>query len=161
MTCKFATYSGNPKKVYKSVTFTKECSISAYEEVDDLTCDFVILGTDLHSYNYMEVDWDGHTKYYFIELRGGMQGGRTRVRARCDVLTTYKQAIYDASAIINRTSKATDEITDFMLRDNKVTTTSNTILSSERLGSVGDGVISNQEYYYVGILQSVASEEEP
>jgi hypothetical protein len=41
-----------------------------------------------------------------------------------------------------------------MLRDNKVTTTSKTIVSTE---PVQTNIIGNQEWYYVGILQSSVS----
>lgn len=155
MTCKLATYTGNPKKIRKSVTFSKECTISAFEEVDDLTCDFIILGTDLHAYNYMEVDWNNHIKYYFIELRGGMQGGRTRVRAICDVLTTYKNPVLASPVVINRTSDGRDGFTNPFLKDNRVTTLSKTSFSS---WNIVNNVIGNMEYVYVGILQKNRSE---
>lgn len=154
MTCKFATYTGNPKKINKTLSFTKECSISAYEDVDDLTCDFIILGTDLHGYNYMEVDWNGHTKYYFIGPRIGMQGGKTRIRATCDVLTTYKDAILGSPAVLNRTSDGRDGFTFPFLKDNRVTTLAKTEFSSDRIVS---NVIGDIEYVYVGILQKTPS----
>lgn len=164
ITARVGTWKGNPKvlvkdgsETYGSVFWASETlnlTVSAYEEIDDLTCDFILNGHGYHSYNYMEVDWGGTTKYYFIEKRSGMTGDMTKVRCTCDVLYTYSAEILNASAIINRTSWTTDTITDFMLRDNKVTTTSRTIISSEALQ---ENVIGDQEWYYVGVVQKLAS----
>lgn len=156
--CKVATYGGNPRKIMKDLTMfngATEITISAYKEIDDLTCEFILEGHGYHGTNYMQVSWnDGEkVKYYFIENRVGMPGDRTKIKATCDVLTTYQGPIMAAPAIINRTSNA--DLVNNMLRDNKVTTTSNTIVSSENLQNIGE--IGNFEYYYVGVLQNVAS----
>ena len=153
----FGLYGGNPKALAKTVDWQlTNRPIQAFEEIDDLTCDFILDGADYHSYNYMKVDWGGTIKYYFIEKRTGMTGNRTKVRGTCDVLTTYKGVIMGAPAIINRTSWATDYTCDPMLRDNKVTTTSRTIVSTEQLTGP---IIGDQEYFYVGVLQASPSIE--
>lgn len=153
----FCTYTGNPKLVNKSPTWIiADKPISAYEEVDDLTCDFILDGAGYNAYNYMSVNWGGTIKYYFIEQRTGMTGNRTKIRATCDVLRTYREAIRSASAVINRTSWVTDTTCDPMLRDNKVTTTSRTIVSTEPLTGP---IIGGQEWFYVGILQAAPSVE--
>lgn len=150
---KFATYGGSPKKVYKSITsWSEEKTISAYEDIDDLTCDFILEGSGYHGYNYMRVEWSGKVKYYFIESRTGMKGNMTKIRGMCDVLTTYQGAVGDAPAVINRTSDRKHN--DPMLKDNKVTTRSVTELDSTCLIS---NVVSDTEYVYVGVLQKVPS----
>lgn len=154
-----AVYSGSPKTVDKSVEWDQAADaaipISAFEEIDDLTCDFILNGHGYHGKNYMEVSWDNVVKYYFIESRTGMSGDRTKVRGVCDVLSTYKTSIQGAEAVINRTSYSTvDTYVDPMLRDNKVTTTSRTVVSSEVLQ---ENIIGDQEYFYVGIIQNAAS----
>lgn len=156
--CKVATYGGNPRRIMKDLSIfdsATEITISAYKEIDDLTCEFILEGHGYHGTNYMRVSWNDNqkTKYYFIENRVGMPGDRTKIKATCDVLTTYSEPILAASAIINRTSNA--DLINNMLRDNKVTTTSNTIVSSENLHNIGE--IGNFEYYYVGVLQNTAS----
>ena len=160
ITARTAVYSGSPKTVEKSVTWDQTTqtaiTISAYEEINDLTCDFILEGHGYHGKNYMEVTWNsGVVKYYFIESRTGMPGDMTKVRGVCDVLSTYKTSIQGAEAVINRTSYSTvDTYVDPMLRDNKVTTTSRTVVSSEVLQ---ENIIGNQEYFYVGIIQNAAS----
>lgn len=150
---KLATWSGSPKKVYKSITsWSDEKTISAYEDIDDLTCDFILDGAGYHGYNYMRVEWPGKVKYYFIESRTGMKGNMTKIRGMCDVLTTYQGAIGDAPAVINRTSDRGHA--DPMLKDNKVTTRAATELDSTLLIS---NVVSDTEYVYVGVLQKVPS----
>lgn len=153
ITAKFATYGGSPKKVYKSISsWSEEKTISAYEDIDDLTCDFILDGSGYHGYNYMRVEWNGTVKYYFIESRTGMKGNMTKLRGVCDVLTTYQDAVGNAPAVINRTSDK--DHNDPMLKDNKVTTRSVTELDSTLI--VPD-VVSNTEYVYVGVLQKVPS----
>lgn len=159
ITARTAVYSGSPKTVDKEVTWDQAADaaipISAFEEIDDLTCDFILNGHGYHGKNYMEVSWDNVVKYYFIESRSGMSGDRTKVRGVCDVLSTYKTSIQGAEAVINRTSYSTvDAYVDPMLRDNKVTTTSRTVVSSEVLQ---EDIIGDQEYFYVGIIQNAAS----
>lgn len=159
ITARTAVYSGSPKKVDKSVEWDQAANapinISAFEEIDDLTCDFILDGHGYHGKNYLEVSWDNVVKYYFIESRTGMSGDRTKVRGVCDVLSTYKTSIQGAEAVINRTSYSTvDTYVDPMLRDNKVTTTSRTVVSSEVLQ---ENIIGDQEYFYVGIIQNAAS----
>jgi hypothetical protein len=153
ITAKFATYEGSPKKVYKTISsWSEEKTISAYEDIDDLTCDFILDGSGYHGYNYMRVVWGEVVKYYFIELRTGMRGNMTRLRGVCDVLTTYQGAVGSASAVINRTSDK--DHGDPMLKDNKVTTRSVTELDSTLLAS---NIVSDTEYVYVGVLQKVPS----
>lgn len=153
ITAKFATWDGSPKKVFKSISsWPLEKTIEAYEEIDDLTCDFILDGAGYHGYNYMRVSWGEMVKYYFIESRTGMTGNRTKLRATCDVLTTYQGAVGDAPAVINRTSDGNHN--DPMLKDNKVTTRSVTELDSTLISS---NIVSDTEYVYVGVLQKVPS----
>lgn len=159
ITAKTAVYSGSPKKIKKNVTWDQapgaEIQISAYEEINDLTCDFILDGHGYNNKNYMEVSWDnGVVKYYFIESRTGMPGDMTKVRGVCDVLTTYQSTVLDAEAVLNRTSYSTKNLVDPMLRDNKVTTTSRTVISSE---VIQENIIGNTEWFYVGIVQNMAS----
>ena len=150
---KFTTWSGSPKKVYKTISsWSEEKTISAYEDIDDLTCDFILDGAGYHGYNYMRVEWGTQVKFYFIESRTGMTGNRTKLRGVCDVLTTYQGAVGSAPAVINRTSDRKHN--DPMLKDNKVTTRSVTELDSTLIVS---NVVSNTEYVYVGVLQKVPS----
>lgn len=156
---KFCVYTGNPKRISKlqwntAGWATGEIEISAWEEIDDLTCDFILDGAGYHAYNYMAVDWGNIVKYYFLEQRTGLPANMTKIRATCDVLSTYRNVIYRAPAIINRTSWNTGETCDPMLRDNKVTTTSKTIVSTE---PVQTNIIGAQEWFYVGVLQSSVS----
>lgn len=154
ITAWFTTYSGNPKKINKTVTFSGDgATIKAYETIDDLTCDFILNGHGYHGTNYMKVSWDGVVKYYFIERRSGMTGDMTRITATCDVLFTYASDITSSGAILNRTSNG--NYVNSLLRDSKVTTLSGAVPSSVKLVS---DVLDDQEYYYVGILQGTASE---
>lgn len=163
ITARTAVYSGSPKKIKKNVTWDQAANapinISAFEEIDDLTCDFILDGHGYHSKNYMEVSWDnGVVKYYFIESRAGLTGDRTKVRGVCDVLSTYQSTVLDAEAVLNRTSYSTQTLVDPMLRDNKVTTTSRTVISSE---VIQENIIGNTEWFYVGIVQNMASPTHP
>lgn len=157
---KFCVCTENPKRISKlqwtdAGWYTAPIEISAWEEIDDLTCDFILDGAGYHGYNYMAVDWNGMIKYYFIEQRTGLPSNSTKIRATCDVLSTYRKEIYNAPAIINRTSWNTGETCDPMLRDNKVTTKSKTLVSSEEIKK---DIIGNQEWFYVGVLQKSPSE---
>lgn len=154
ITANFGTYTGNPKKILKTVTFGEAITISAWEEIDDLTCDFILDGAGYHGANYMKVDWNGTEKFYFIESRTGMTGTRTKIRAVCDVLYTYRTTIISSPAVLNRTSYGSSGLTFPFLKDNKVTTLAQTEFSSNRLAS---NIISDTEYVYVGVLQKVAS----
>lgn len=156
MNCGFTTYSGNPYKIDKSgmLNFSDVRSVEAYNDVDDITCEFVVSGVDLHGYNYMYVDWNNHRKYYFIELRSGLKAGMTRIVARCDVLYTYKSAILESPAVLNRTSDGSKGMTFPFLKDNRVTTLAQTEFSSFSLAS---NIISDTEFVYVGVLQKIAS----
>lgn len=149
----FATTTESTKKITKTPSFGANVPISAYEEVDDLTCDFILDGHGYHGYNYMKVTWDtGRVKYYFIETRTGMPGDRTKVRGVCDVLRTYKDTILSSPAVLNRTSD--QKFTDTFLKDNQITTRAVTELDAS---AIAENVISDTEYVYVGILQKVAS----
>ncbi len=153
ITAKFAAYGGSPKKVYKTISsWSEEKTINAYEDIDDLTCDFILDGAGYHGYNYMRVAWNGTVKYYFIESRTGMRGNMTKLRGVCDVLTTYQSAVGNAPAVINRTSDG--DHNDPMLKDNKVTTRSVTELDSTL---ISPNIVSDTEYVYVGVLQKVPS----
>ena len=157
---KFVICTENPKRISKlqwndGGWYTGEIEISAWEEIDDLTCDFILDGAGYHAYNYMAVDWGNIVKYYFIEQRTGLPSNSTKIRGTCDVLSTYRTQIYNAPAIINRTSWNTGETCDPMLRDNKVTTKSKTLVSSEEIKK---DIIGNQEWFYVGVLQKSPSE---
>ena len=150
----FGTYTGNPKKVKKTVTLSETAiPIQAYDEIDDLTCDFVLAGSGYHGYNYMKVEFPNHTKYYFIEKRAGVAGNMTKITATCDVLYTYTNSIINASAVLNRTSNGT--YVNSLLRDSKVSTLSGAFPSSKILIP---NVLDNQEYYYVAILQNGPSD---
>lgn len=150
---KFATSEESTKKIKKTPQFGTDVPISAYEEVDDLTCDFILDGHGYHGYNYMQVTWDtGRVKYYFIENRTGMPGDMTRIRCVCDVLRTYKDTILASPAVLNRTSD--QKYTDTFLKDNQITTRAVTELDA---AAIAENVISDTEYVYVGILQKVAS----
>lgn len=152
ITAQFTTYNGNPKKVNKNVTFAgNTVTVKAYETIDDLTCDFILNGHGYHGVNYMKVSWDGVEKFYFIEKRAGMTGDMTRITASCDVLYTYANEINNASAVLNRTSN--NAYVNSLLRDSKVLTLSGAVPSSIRLFDM----LSDQEYYYVAVLQSSAS----
>lgn len=152
ITAWFTTYNGNPKKVNKNVTFAgNQVTVKAYETIDDLTCDFILNGHGYHGVNYMKVSWDGVEKFYFIEKRAGMAGDMTRITASCDVLYTYANEINNAPAVLNRTSNNT--YVNSLLRDSKVLTLSGAVPSSIRLFDM----LSDQEYYYVAVLQSSAS----
>lgn len=159
ITVQFGTYDGNAKIVDKTSRLTldnTEYEVKAYNEVNDLTCEFVLAGSGFHSYNYMKVTWpgDGLVKYYFIEKREGMPANMTKVTATCDVLYTYRGNIWHASAILNRTSN-TDYV-NFLLKDNHMTTITKTILSSKQSEKITD----NEEYFYVGIIQNKRSTRE-
>lgn len=150
----FATWDGSPKKVFKSISSwpVSDKTISAYEDIDDLTCDFILDGAGYHGYNYMRVSWGEMVKYYFIESRTGMKGNMTKIRGVCDVLTTYQSAVGSAPAVINRTSD--EDLIDPMLKDNKVTARAVTELDSTLISS---NIVSDTEYVYVGVLQKVPS----
>lgn len=153
ITANFATNEESTKKITKTPQFGANVPISAYEEVDDLTCDFILNGHGYHGYNYMQVTWDtGRVKYYFIESRTGMPGDMTRIRCVCDVLRTYKETILASPAVLNRTSD--QKFTDTFLKDNQITTRAVTELDA---CAIAENVISDTEYVYVGILQKVAS----
>ena len=153
ITAKFATSDYSTKKITKEPVYGADVPISAYDEVDDLTCDFILDGHGYHGYNYMQVTWDtGRVKYYFIETRTGMPGDRTKVRGVCDVLRTYQAAILASPAVLNRTSD--QKFTDTFLKDNQITTRAVTELDAS---AIAEDVISDTEYVYVGILQKVAS----
>ena len=153
ITANFATTTESTKKITKTPSFGADVPISAYEEVDDLTCDFILDGHGYHGYNYMKVTWDtGRVKYYFIESRTGMPGDMTRIRCVCDVLRTYRAAILASPAVLNRTSD--QRYTDTFLKDNQITTRAVTELDA---AAIAENVISDTEYVYVGILQKVAS----
>lgn len=152
ITAWFTTYSGNPKKVNKSVTFEGEgTAIQSYETIDDLTCDFILNGHGYHGTNYMKVSWDGVIKYYFIEKRSGMPADMTRITATCDVLYTYANEVNNAEAVLNRTSNGV--YVNSLLRDSKVLTLSGAVPSSIKLAEI----LSDREYYYVAVLQSAPS----
>lgn len=163
MTCKFKTITDYGNKVFKDVAtgWSEALTINSYEEVNDLTCDFLVTGTSLHGYNYMQVDWGGHTKYYFIEIRGGNKGGMTMVRGKCDVLTTYHNAIYNSPAVIGRTNNGSK--INMYVRDDRIPITSLTAMSSKRLGNVINA--NSEEFIYMGVWQigenSTASEVNP
>jgi len=149
----FATSDYSTKKITKEPIFGADVTISAYEEVDDLTCDFILDGHGYHGYNYMQVTWDtGRVKYYFIESRTGMPGDMTRIRCVCDVLRTYQATILASPAVLNRTSD--QKFTDTFLKDNQITTRAVTELDA---AAIAENVISDTEYVYVGILQKVPS----
>lgn len=153
LSARFGTTSDNPKKINKTLPFSGDAvTVNAWSQVDDLTCEFILSGSGYHDENYMEVNWPGITKYYFIEKRVGMQGNMVKLTGTIDALTTYKDTIMSAPAVINRTDDQNH--LDPMLKDNKVTTRSVTELDSTLL--VGN-VISDTEYVYVGVLQKVAS----
>ena len=85
ITAKFTSISSVPEKVVKSPSWPETGqTIEAWEQIDDLTCDFVLAGSGYHASNYMQVSWNGTVKYYFIESRSGLPGSRTRIRAVCD-----------------------------------------------------------------------------
>lgn len=153
ITANFAIYDGSPKKVVKTISsWSTDKTISAYEDIDDLTCDFILDGAGYHGYNYMSVSWGEVVKYYFIESRTGMRGNMTKIRGVCDVLQTYQSAIGSAPAVINRTSD--ENLIDPMLKDNKTTARSVTELDSTLISS---NIVSDTEYVYVGVLQKVPS----
>lgn len=152
ITARFATYTGNPKKVKKALTFGEPVTIAAHGAIDDLTCDFVVNGAALFDANYMQVDWNGQIKNYFIEQRIGQTGTMTRIRCTCDVLTTYQTAVLSAPAVIRRTSDTT--YVDTFLRDGFVTTRANTEIDA---AVIAPDIIADTEYIYVGILQKVPS----
>lgn len=157
----FATYDGNPEKVNKDVssTFGSAVTVQATRDINDLTCEFILDGHGYHGDNYMKVEWDGVTKYYFIEKREGMPGDMTKITATCDVLTTYASAINNAPAVIARTSSG-----DFnaFLKDEKTPILSTTYFSSKKIGdgSVGN-LISGQEYFYVGVWANKTANNVP
>lgn len=152
ITARFATYTGNPKKIKKALTFSEPVTISAHGAIDDLACDFLVNGASLFDANYMQVDWNGQTKNYFIEQRIGQTGTMTRIRCTCDVLTTYQAAILEAPAVIRRTSDTA--YVDTFLRDGFVTTRANTEIDA---AVIAPDIIADTEYIYVGILQKVPS----
>lgn len=152
ITARFATYTGNPKKVKKALTFGEPVTIAAHGAIDDLTCDFVVNGAALFDANYMQVNWNGTTKNYFIEQRIGQTGTMTRIRCTCDVLTTYQTAVLSAPAVIRRTSDT--RYVDTFLRDGFVTTRANTEIDA---AVIAPDIIADTEYIYVGILQKVPS----
>lgn len=159
LTAEFGYYYGNPKLVNKAMKeFSAPYDIKAYDEIDDLTCSFVLGGSGFHRYNYMRVTWpngpdgsDGMVKYYFIERREGMPANMTKITATCDVLYTYASRINGAAAVLNRTSNT--KYVNFLLKDNHMTTVSKTVLSSKRSEKITD----NEEYFYVGVIQNKAS----
>ena len=152
ITANFATSDYSTKKITKAPIFGTDVTISAYEEIDDLTCDFILNGHGYHEYNYMKVSWGARVKYYFIESRTGLPGDMTRIRCVCDVLRTYQAAILASPAVLNRTSD--QNFTDTFLKDNQITTRAVTELDAAK---IAENVISDTEYVYVGILQKVAS----
>lgn len=155
ITANFGTYTGNPETVTKTVQLGNDITVQAWDDIDDLTCDFILDGSGYHGCNYMKVTWNDTVKYYFIESRTGMPGNRTKVRGTCDVLHTYAQTIKDSPAVLNRCSNDVENILNPMLKDNKVTTLSETEFDS---WGVSTNVIGGEEFVYVGILQKLASE---
>ena len=155
LTAQFGYYYGNPKLVNKAMNeFSAPYDIKAYDEIDDLTCSFVLGGSGFHRYNYMKVTWPGSpsmVKYYFIERREGMPANMTKITATCDVLYTYASRINGAAAVLNRTSNT--KYVNFLLKDNHSTTVSKTILSSKE----SQEITADEEYFYVGIIQNKAS----
>lgn len=160
ITASFGTWSGNPEKVNKDVSFLgSSTTVQATRDINDLTCEFILDGQGYHGCNYMEVFWgsgnvdpetgeSGVTKYYFIEKREGMPGNMTKITATCDVLTTYASAVYAAPAVIGRTSKSA--YLNNYLKDEKTPMLSDTYFSSSVLGDI-NGVKANTEYFYVGV----------
>ena len=157
---KFFTYEGYQEKVKKDISWGESdrgaTQIKSYEDIDDFTCDFILNGSGYHGNNYMAVKWPGITKYYFIQSRTGMPGNMTKIRAKCDVLFTYKNSVYGTKAVINRTNSEKEYFTNPMLKDNKITTLSETEFDSTSLLNL-DEIIADQEYIYVGILQKIRS----
>lgn len=152
ITAQFASFYGPPKEVFKTPLWGNSYEVKAYNEIDDLTCSFVLGGSGFHNYNMMRVTFPGGlAKNYFIEKREGMPGNMTKITATCDVLSTYSSAILTAPVILNRTSNT--NFVNFLLKDNQKTTISKTILSSKRSEKITD----NEEYFYVGIIQNKAS----
>mgnify|MGYP003287704226 CR=1 FL=1 len=155
ITAWFTSYDGDPTTVNKGLSFTGEgTTINAWDQIDDLTCDFIMDGAGYHASNMMKVSWNDTVKYYFIEQRTGMPGTRTKIRATCDVLYTYAETIKNSPAVINRTQYGEKGLTNPFLKDNRTTTLAETEFSSNLLAS---NIISNTEYVYVGILQKVPS----
>lgn len=155
--------SDNPKTLIKNCLWANEITIKPTGDVNDLTCDFVLDGTDFYRYNYLVVYWPGlqggaqMPYYYFINKKIGTSGNRTILQCELDVLNTFNLIIGNSPAVISRTSNS--EYVNFFVRDNKVPVVSTTQISTKNFGP--DILPQNaQEYIYVGIWQSGKAHEE-
>lgn len=128
-------------------------SISAYNEISDTECDFIVDNSTAIDFqmNWMQVAWNGIKKYYFVRSREGIQGNFVRLRCEIDALTTYQTRILSTPCVLERTSNSA--YVNMFVHDAQVYPMSTTDLSTENFGNdiLGE---NPQEYIYVGIWAS-------
>lgn len=156
ITAKLALCSDLSNKIKKNTgvfSNARSFSIQAYEEINDTECDFIVdnsTGIDFQM-NWMQVAWNGITKYYFVRSRSGMSGNMVRLRCEIDALTTYQTRILSTPCVLERTSNG--QFVNMFVHDSQIYPMSITDLSTENFGN--DILGQNpQEYIYVGIWAS-------
>lgn len=153
ITAKLALCGDVSNKVQKDTSVfasARSFSIQAYEEISDTECDFIVSNSTEIDFqmNWMQVAWNGITKYYFVRSRSGMSGNMVRLRCEVDVLTTYKNRILSTPCVIERTSNSA--YVNMFVHDAQIYPMALTDVSSENFGP--DILGQNpQEYIYVGI----------
>lgn len=156
ITAKLALCGDVSNKVQKDTSVfasARSFSIQAYEEINDTECDFIVSNSTEIDFqmNWMQVAWNGITKYYFVRSRSGMNGNMVRLRCEVDVLTTYKNRILSTPCVIERTSNSA--YVNMFVHDSQIYPMAITDLSTENFGN--DILGQNpQEYIYVGIWAS-------
>lgn len=153
ITAKLALCSDVSNKVQKNTSVFESAitfSIQAYEEISDTECDFIVSNSTEIDFqmNWMQVAWNGITKYYFVRSRSGLSGNMVRLRCEIDALTTYKNRILSTPCVIERTSNG--QYVNMFVHDSQIYPMSLTDVSSENFGSDILGP-NPQEYIYVGI----------
>lgn len=153
ITAKLALCSDMSNKVQKNTSvfsMARSFAISAYNEISDTECDFVVDNATAVDFqmNWMQVAWNGITKYYFVRSREGLPGNMVRLRCEVDVLTTYQSRILSTPCVIERTSNSA--YVNMFVHDAQIYPMALTDVSSENFGP--DILGQNpQEYIYVGI----------
>lgn len=156
ITAKLALCSDLSNKIKKNTgvfSNARSFDISAYNEISDTECDFIVDNSTNIDFqmNWMQVAWNGITKYYFVRSREGMQGNFVRLRCEIDALTTYQTRILATPCVLERTSNG--QFVNMYVHDSQIYPMSITDLSTENFGNdiLGE---NPQEYIYVGIWAS-------
>lgn len=101
LSANFYNNTDNPKTVTKTLpeTPTHTATITPYQPLSELTGTIILAyNSDLDSANYCSFG----SKYYFITDRILLTGGKIQLTLRTDVLMTYRAAILNCKAVINR-----------------------------------------------------------